>query len=161
MTRRKQTMREKSRWKRLLDFVGFDSDDDEEEDVRREVFPPEDSASESVNPRRPQQVVDLAKRQQMRVVVVQPSSFDDVPNIVEHVKARRPVIINLDICDQKGRQRILDFMSGATYGSGGRMQKISECIFLSAPSTVQIDNITGEIYDDGLSGTKPNQKKGN
>jgi len=154
-------MREKSRWKKFLDFFGFDSDDDEEDDVRREAFLPDDSTGEAASPRRPQQVVDLAKRQQMRVVVVQPNSFDDVPNIIEHVKARRPVIINLDICDQKGRQRILDFMSGATYGSGGRMQKISECIFLSAPSTVQIDNITGEIYDDGLAGHRPIQKKGN
>ncbi|MBS3872548.1 MAG: cell division protein SepF [Firmicutes bacterium] len=154
-------MREKSRWRKFLDFFGFDSDDDEEEDTRREPLLPEDAVSDLHSQRRPQQVVDLAKRQQMRVVVVQPSSFDDVPNIVEHVKARRPVIINLDICDQKGRQRILDFMSGATYGSGGRMQKISEAIFLSAPSTVQIDNITGEIYDDGLASHRPSQKKGN
>ncbi|MBT9158502.1 MAG: Cell division protein SepF [Firmicutes bacterium] len=143
-------MKAKSLWKKALDFFGFDTDDDEEDEVRREALLPDEQNTEYQAKHRPQQIVDISKRQQMRVIVVQPRSFDDVPNIVEHVKARRPVIINLDICDLKGRQRILDFMSGATYGSGGRMQKISESIFLSAPSTVQIDNITGEIYEDEM-----------
>jgi len=144
-------MKVKSLWKRALDFFGFDTDEDEEEEVRKDPSYPEEPSFDAQANRRPQPIVDLSKRQQMRVVVVQPRSFDDVPNIVEHVKARRPVIINLDVCDSKGRQRILDFMSGATYGSGGRMQKISECIFLSAPSSVQIDNITGEIYEEEVS----------
>lgn len=110
--------------------------------------------------RRPQQVVDLSKRQQLRVVVIQPRSFDDVPNVVEHIKAKRPIILNLDVCEQKSRQRVLDFMSGATYGSGGRMQKVSEWIFLSAPASVQIDNVTGEVYEEEVPGKRLVMKKG-
>lgn len=144
-------------WKKMLDFFGIDTDeeDDEERDDQQEV-----NEAVELSSRRPQQIVDLNKRQQMKVVVVQPRSFDDVPNIVEHIKARRPVILNLDACDQKSRQRVLDFMSGATYGSGGRMQKVSECIFLSAPSNIQIDNVTGEIYEEDTTNKRVSLKKG-
>lgn len=151
-------MSETGLWKKMLDFFGFDSNDDAEND-EREDFVDENSVAFS-NTKRPQQIVDIRQRQQMKVVVVQPRSFDDVPTMVEHVKARRPVILNLDICDVKGRQRVLDFMSGATYGSGGRMQKISECIFLSAPSNIQIDNVTGEIFEEDPTGKRLAVKKG-
>jgi cell division inhibitor SepF len=146
----------KSFWRRTLDFFGFDSD--EEEEMREEQI---DQYDQAVVPnRRPQQVVDLSKRQQLRVVVIQPRSFDDVPNVVEHIKAKRPIILNLDVCEQKSRQRVLDFMSGATYGSGGRMQKVSEWIFLSAPASVQIDNVTGEVYEEEVPGKRLVMKKG-
>lgn len=149
-------MASKNLWRRTLDFFGFDSD--EEEDLREEQA---DQFDQAVVPnRRPQQVVDLSKRQQLRVVVIQPRSFDDVPSVVEHIKAKRPIILNLDVCEQKSRQRVLDFMSGATYGSGGRMQKVSEWIFLSAPSSVQIDNVTGEVYEEEVPGKRTVMKKG-
>jgi len=146
----------KNLWKKTLDFFGFDTDEDEE--LREEQTDQFDQAL--VPSRRPQQIVDLNKRQQMRVVVVQPRSFDDVPNVVEHIKSKRPIILNLDICEQKSRQRVLDFMSGATYGSGGRMQKVSEWIFLSAPATVQIDNVTGEVYEEETPIKRAGMKKG-
>jgi cell division inhibitor SepF len=150
------TMANKNLWRKTLDFFGFDSD--EEEELREEQA---DQYDQAVVPnRRPQQVVDLSKRQQLRVVVIQPRSFDDVPSVVEHIKAKRPIILNLDACEQKSRQRVLDFMSGATYGSGGRMQKVSEWIFLSAPSSVQIDNVTGEVYEEEVPGKRIVMRKG-
>jgi len=149
-------MANKNLWRKTLDFFGFDRDEDEE---LREDYA--DQYDQAVVPnRRPQQVVDLSKKQQLRVVVMQPRSFDDVPSVVEHVKAKRPIILNLDVCEQKSRQRVLDFMSGATYGSGGRMQKVSEWIFLSAPSSVQIDNVTGEVYEEEVPGKRIVMKKG-
>jgi len=142
----------------MLSFFGFDGDDDGEDDEREEQV--DENSVDFSNTKRPQQIVDLRQRQQMKVVVVQPRSFDDVPSIVEHIKARRPIILNLDVCDTKGRQRVLDFMSGATYGSGGRMQKISECIFLSAPANIQIDNVTGELFEEDPTGKRIAIKKG-
>lgn len=150
-------------WKKILEFFGFDSDDDEVED--HENLGMEESQQSQpeaqVQTKRPQQIVDLRQRQQFRVVVLQPRSFDDVPTMVEHIKIGRPVILNLEGCDSKCRQRVLDFMSGATYGSGGKMQKISECIFLSAPSNITVDTVSGEFYDDEDITNRPSPKKGN
>ncbi len=147
----------KNLWKRMLDFFGFDTEEDEE--LREEQADPYDQGV--IPNRRPKEVVDLSKRQQLRVVVVQPRSFDDVPSLIEHVKAKRPIILNLDVCEQKSRQRVLDFISGATYGSGGRIQKVSEWIVLSAPASVLIDNITGEVYEEEVPGKRISMKKGN
>lgn len=151
-------MAEKGMWRKMMDFFGFDEAEEEEQDERDEQI--EESAIDFSGSKRPQQIVDLRQRQQMKVVVVQPRTFDDVQSIVEHIKSRRPVILNLDVCDNKARQRVLDFMSGATYGSGGKMQKISECIFLSAPANIQVDNVTGEIFEEDPSGKRISLKKG-
>ena len=145
-----------SMWRKILDFFGFESDDDEAEEEMRD----EDTLAEVPASKQPQQIIDLRQRQQLKVVVLQPRSFEDVQSMVEHIKARRPVILNLDLCEIKNRQRVLDFMSGATYGSGGKIQKISEFIFLSAPSTVHIDNITGDIYEEEVGGKRVTLKKG-
>lgn len=149
-------------WKKILEFFGFDSDDEEIEES--EQFVAEDHQAQPAEVpsqvKRPQQIVDLRQRQQFKVVVLQPRSFDDVPTMVEHIKIGRPVILNLEGCDSKCRQRVLDFMSGATYGSGGKMQKISECIFLSAPANVTVDTISGEFYEDEDLANRPTQKKG-
>lgn len=144
-------------WKKILEFFGFDGDDeelDESEQVPAEEHHTQQQEA-AAQTKRPQPIVDIRQRQQFKVVVLQPRSFDDVPTMVEHIKIGRPVILNLEGCDGKCRQRVLDFMSGATYGSGGKMQKISECIFLSAPANVTVDTISGEFYDDEAS-----QKKG-
>lgn len=147
-------------WRKMLDFFGFDEDEEDEPEDRDEHI--EESAVDFASNKRPQQIVDIRQRQQMKVVVVQPRNFEEVQGIVEHIKARRPLILNLDVCEVKARQRVLDFMSGATYGSGGRMQKISECIFLSAPSNIQIDNVTGEIFEEDPTGKRISlNKKGN
>jgi cell division inhibitor SepF len=158
-SRRQKRLSDKSLWRKILDFFGFDSDDDDEEMERDEAVLQEQPVETPSN-KRPQQIVDLRQRQQFRVVVLQPRTFEDVPSMVEHVKVGRPVILNLDICDTKCRQRVLDFISGATYGSGGKIQKISEWIFLSAPANVNIDNISGELYEEEGTGRKTSLKKG-
>ena len=150
-------MAERSMWRKMLDFFGFESDEEDQE-LEREGVAAQDYSADTTQSKRPQQIVDLRQRQQFRVVVLQPRCFDDVPSMVEHVKLGRPVIVNLDICDTKCRQRVLDFISGATFGSGGKMQKISEWIFLSAPANVSIDNVSGELYEEDALGRRINKK---
>ena len=41
-------------------------------------------------------------------------------------------------------QRIIDFTSGATYSIGGKMQKISNYIFIATPPSVEL---SGEFQD--------------
>ena len=149
-------------WKKILEFFGFDGDDENAAEPEQVVTEERQSQQSEVpsQAKRPQQIVDLRQRQQFKVVVLVPRSFDDVPTMVEHIKIGRPVILNLEGCDNKCRQRVLDFMSGATYGSGGKMQKISECIFLSAPANVTVDTISGEFYDDEDMANRPSHKKG-
>ncbi|MGI6575258.1 MAG: cell division protein SepF [bacterium] len=77
-------------------------------------------------------------QQQVKVVVIKPDSFGDTKKMATHIKEGRPVIINLEGLSHALSQRIVDYMSGATYSVEGNMQKIGEYIFFFAPSGINI-----------------------
>jgi cell division inhibitor SepF len=56
----------------------------------------------------------------------------------DHLKARRPVIVNLKDVDRDLARRVVDFTCGVTYAVDGQMQRIGEEIFLFTPSTVAV-----------------------
>lgn len=90
-------------------------------------------------------VVNLASERQkkeLKVVVVEPKTFDEAKSIADHLKNRRQVILNLEKSDRDLAQRIIDFISGTTYALNGSMQKVGTHIFVFAPSHV---DISGEV----------------
>lgn len=80
----------------------------------------------------------------MEVCVVKPSSVDDSREITETLLAGRTVILNLEGMDLEIAQRIIDFISGATFAINGNLQKISNYIFLVTPTNV---DISGDLQD--------------
>ena len=89
----------------------------------------------------------------MEVCVVKPSSVDDSREITETLLAGRTVILNLEGMDLEIAQRIIDFISGATFAISGNLQKISNYIFLVTPTNV---DISGDLQDL-LGGSMENQ----
>jgi len=87
-----------------------------------------------------------AQQSKYRMIVYQPVSYDDTQNIIDNLKAKKPVIVNLESLDQDVAQRTLDFMSGAVYALNGNIHKISRGIFVLAPTNVDISgNIPEEL----------------
>ena len=80
----------------------------------------------------------------MEVCVVKPSSVDDSREITETLLSGRTVILNLEGMDLEIAQRIIDFISGATFAISGNLQKISNYIFLVTPTNV---DISGDLQD--------------
>lgn len=80
----------------------------------------------------------------MEVCVVKPTSVDDSREITETLLAGRTVILNLEGMDLEIAQRIIDFISGATFAISGNLQKISNYIFLVTPTNV---DISGDLQD--------------
>lgn len=73
-----------------------------------------------------------------KLVVIEPKSFDECPKLVDSLKGRRPVIINLENIETETAKKIFDFLSGATYALNGGVQKIASNIFIFAPESVDI-----------------------
>lgn len=73
------------------------------------------------------------------VMVVEPRTFDEAVEIVEHLLARKSVLLNLSMLDNEQSQRIVDFLSGATHAIDGHQQRIGDGVFLFAPATVLIN----------------------
>jgi cell division inhibitor SepF len=114
---------------RFLNLIGFEEEEPEEE--------PEAVAEERAK-RKPPLVSLPGGGRQMRVVVCEPVSFDEVQWIADQLKARRPVVLNLEGMDKDLAQRILNFLSGCTYTLDGSMQRVGTGIFLLTPPNVEV-----------------------
>lgn len=84
------------------------------------------------------------KNSGMGVCVIKPTSVDDGREICETLLGNRTVILNVEGIDLEVAQRIIDFTSGAAYSMNGRLQKITNAIFLVTPSNV---DISGDLQD--------------
>jgi cell division inhibitor SepF len=74
------------------------------------------------------------------VLVIEPRAFEESLDIVEHLRTRKSVLLNLHMLDNEGSQRVVDFLSGACHAIDGHQQKIGDGVFLFAPSTVVINS---------------------
>ncbi len=82
--------------------------------------------------------VSLAGTNTFTLVVIEPKSFDECPKLVDSLKGRRPVVINLERIETETAKKIFDFLSGATYALNGNVQKVANNIFIFAPEKVDI-----------------------
>lgn len=84
---------------------------------------------------------------QMKVVLLQPTSIEECPKIVDNLKSKKPVIVNLSSLDSDTARKIFDFISGAVYALEGNVQKVANNIFIFAPENV---DVTGNLEEGNL-----------
>ena len=60
--------------------------------------------------------------------------------ICAFLKERKSIIVNLEYVNKDVARRIVDFISGGVYALDGYIQKVSNSIFLVAPSNYEITN---------------------
>lgn len=125
-------------WSKVKNFVGLNEEYDEAMDE-------EETASE---PKAQKQVgrnlVGLPSATQSEMVVLEPRSFDDALGILENLRSRRAVILNLQGLTAEQSQRLVDFVSGACHALDGHQERIGEAIFLFTPSNVKINALSGD-----------------
>lgn len=128
-------------------FMGFDAFEDDEIE---EEFLEEEDAVPVINRRR-NKVVNIHTTTQMKVVLYEPNNFEEAPSIVDDLKNRKPVIINLENIDMELARKFFDFLNGAIYALDGNIQKVSSGIFILAPNNVDISgNIEEELKNKGV-----------
>jgi len=94
-------------------------------------------------------VLNFHSKNQMKLILLEPKSFDECPKIVDNLKSRKPVILNLEKVDSDLARKIFDFISGAVYALDGNVQKVANNIFLFAPENVDISgNIESFLSKD-------------
>ena len=74
----------------------------------------------------------------LKLILIEPKSFDECSKLVDSLKARKPVIINLEKLETEVARKIFDFLSGATYALDGKVQKIANNIFIFTPDNVSV-----------------------
>lgn len=81
----------------------------------------------------------------MKMILFQPLSFEDSTAIVDNLRARKPVIVNMVDLERDLAQRVIDFMSGAVYALSGTIRRVSYGIFVIVPSNI---TIVGDTVED-------------
>jgi cell division inhibitor SepF len=137
-----------SAWQKMLAYFGFgpDSDEDyEEEEGLVEEEEGEIDMPPEARPRGSGKVVNFQRQSPVSVVTCVPESFEDVQVVVDHLRSRRAVVLNLEHVDSRQRQRILDFVAGALYAESGHSQKVSEYVFALAPRQIELVGHTQQV----------------
>ena len=128
---------------KVLDFLGMDNEEEEEEENEVYDYPYEDEIEEEdkkIFGLKKNKVVNMPQAQQIRMVISQPTTFEQSEEICNYLKEKKSVIVNLEYVNKDIARRIVDFISGSVHALDGHIQKISNSIFLIAPTNYEISN---------------------
>ena len=94
------------------------------------------------------------------VSLMEPRSFDEMPQAIQALRERKTVILNLTMMDPDQAQRAVDFVAGGTYAIDGHQERVGESIFLFAPSCVNVtSSFPEEASPSNVSSKKTSQYK--
>ena len=131
---------------KVWDLFGMDSAEAEEyEDENIYDYENEDETEledKKIFGRKNNKIVSMpqAQSQAIKMVISQPTTFEQSDEICSFLKEKKSVIVNLEYVNKDVARRIVDFISGGVYALDGYIQKVSNSIFLVAPSNYEITN---------------------
>ena len=87
----------------------------------------------------------------MEVKVMEPRSFEDAAVIVQHLRNRKTIVLNLHLLDKEQSQRTIDFVCGAAHALDGKPQKVGDLVFVFTPSNVTLSvDVAQNKFNDSL-----------
>lgn len=73
------------------------------------------------------------------VMVIEPHSLAEMPQVVQALWDRKAVLLNLTMMNQEQAQRAVDIIAGGSYAIGGYQERIGDNIFLFTPICFQVN----------------------
>ncbi len=171
---------------KLRDFVGFNDpveyeyeydemDGEEYQNLYREENPQAAPEEDARNRRRIRERVSMATETGIgstmnnvigmpgainglsEVMVMEPRSFEEMPQAIQALRERKSVVLNLTIMDPDQAQRAVDFVAGGTYAIDGHQERIGESIFLFTPNCVQVTTQAGGAQEAPQPQARPSR----
>lgn len=134
---------------RFLNFVGLQDEEEVvvERDQSRTNDDVEDAETVPSDMRKSNKgnIVSIHSQRNVRVVLTEPRSYEETQEIADHLRSRRPVVVNLQRVRTDQAIRIVDFLSGTVYALNGGISKIGPNIFLCTPDSVEIQGAISEM----------------
>ncbi len=132
---------------KLYNMMGVEVGDVYEEEEYYDDYPRDDYAdapAENYMPSRRRSarnsgVSRVEDTRQVKMVIMQPGSFEESRDIANHLKERKPIVVNLEYVDKNVSRRIVDFLSGSVYALDGDIRKVANQIFLITPCNVGVE----------------------
>jgi len=139
-----------NKFKDIMGFEEYEDDElenEEEEEYNnydRKTVEPRQSFTTTTQTKYDNNVVPMQNKtvkaitSAFKLVVIEPKGFDECSKLVDSLKSRKPIIVNLEKLDSDTARKIFDFLGGATYALNGNVQKVANNIFVFAPENVTI-----------------------
>ena len=123
-----------------LDYPSEDELNDFKQNQRNSNALANSNPFEFMNNNRSSKVVGMPgiSNSSSEVSLMEPRSFDEMPQAIQALRERKTVILNLTMMDPDQAQRAVDFIAGGTYAIDGHQERVGESIFLFAPSCVNV-----------------------
>lgn len=133
--------------KNIKNFFKEEDDDDNKNGSEEEFY----NVSEN-------DAIEEANKTGNKMILLEPRAFSEAQQIVDHLKNRNSVVVNLKRVTSEQAKRIIDFLSGCIYSINGSMQKIGVGIYICAPKNVSVQGKITEDQDKPSKGkTQSNQ----
>jgi len=124
-------------WGRVAEWLGL-REPDEFGEMRDRQEAVEEISDRVPRRRSTERILQPVPETTARVHVVEPKSFNDAEQIGAKFKNDTPVIVNLQNIDRELAKRLIDFVSGLTYGLDGGIQRVAEMVFLLTPANIEV-----------------------
>ena len=82
------------------------------------------------------------------ILTVHPRQYKDAQVIAESFREGVPVIINLSQMTEPDARRLIDFASGLSQGLYGKIERVTNKVFLLSPAHVAISGESAELESD-------------
>ena len=128
---------------KVWNLFGMDRSEDEEyeDDAYDYDYEEEEPVEEKKGfLKRNNKVVAMPQSSSIKMVISQPTTFEQSEEICGFLKEKKSVIVNLEYVNKDVARRIVDFISGGVYSLDAHIQKVSNSIFLIAPTNYEITN---------------------
>lgn len=135
--------------KKIWDYLVGENDDvmDEEMETSDALYDYSEEEEEDTNGetlslfKRRNKVVSMPQTQQVKMKILKPTTYDpDVNEIISELKSKNGIVMNLEYVNKDIARRIIDTVSGAVTALDGRIEKVSNSIFVVAPYNYDITN---------------------
>ena len=140
--------------KKFMNYFWGEEEPIEEYDDEMETVDYIDEEEEEVggalnNIFRRNKVVAMPQPQQIKMQISKPTTFEQAIEIINQLKNKNSVVINLEYVSKDVGRRIVDVVSGAVKALDGNMEKVSNSIFVIAPYNYDIENQFSKEKLDG------------
>jgi cell division inhibitor SepF len=82
------------------------------------------------------------------ILTVHPRQYKDAQVIAESFREGIPVIINLSQMSEPDARRLIDFASGLSQGLYGKIERVTNKVFLLSPAHVAVSGEQAEVDSD-------------
>lgn len=126
---------------KIYDLLGIEQAENDEEELEFENIDENEELDEDKKLfGKRGKIFAMPQAQQIKMVISQPTGFEQSEEICSFLKEKKAVIVNLEYVNKDIARRIVDFISGAVFAVDGHIQKVSNSIFLIAPANYEINN---------------------